>query len=74
MICYQHLNHSQRSRSQDGYCRSSYWMRGFRNAIVPIVNAAYGQFHALIIDVTQHAVGAIILIDAAPVVGSICDE
>lgn len=49
-------------------------MRGLRYAIVPIVYAAYGQFYALLIDVAQHAIGAFIVIDAAPVVSAICEQ
>lgn len=66
-------DHSHRSRAQDGNCRSSYRVRGFRDVVVPIVNATNGQLHALVVDVTQHSVGALVLVDAAPVVGAICE-
>lgn len=48
-------------------------MRCFRYAIVPIVNATNGQLHALIVDVTQHSVAALVLVDATPVVSAICE-
>lgn len=66
-------DHSHRSRTQDGNCRSSYRVRGFRDVVVPIVNATNGQLHALVVDVTQHSVGTLVLVDASPVVGAICE-